>query len=289
MQRGAARGRAADPGTTRPTSSLRPSTTHAWPTWPSQCTSALAALAEHEPWGFKDPRTCLTAAYWLDLQPDLRFIVCVRHPLEVALSLKRRNQNSYSLGLALWERYYRSVLDLVPADRRIVTHYDTFFVDAPSARSSGSARSRGSTPLPRACGRTSATTPSGSASSTPAPAPGCAPSTRSCAGRPGAAVPIEPPVRRGPGPPPHPRRRRGPAARRAAPGRRSTGSRSARRSCAPSTWPRRTPCGPSAAPRRAAGRAHEQLASSCGRERASNGPSSRPSTGTGCATSRRSC
>jgi len=36
-----------------------------------RCTSALAALAEHEPWGFKDPRTCLTAAYWLDLQPDL--------------------------------------------------------------------------------------------------------------------------------------------------------------------------------------------------------------------------
>ena len=87
------------------------------------------ALREHEPWGFKDPRTCLTAAYWLDLEPDLRFIICLRHPLEVALSLKRRNQNSYSLGLALWERYYSTVLDLVPAERRIVTHYDTFFID----------------------------------------------------------------------------------------------------------------------------------------------------------------
>lgn len=92
-------------------------------------TSALRGLSEHERWGFKDPRTCLTAAYWLDLQPDLRFVICVRHPLEVALSLKRRNQNSYSLGLALWERYYTSVLATVPVDRRIVTHYDTFFVD----------------------------------------------------------------------------------------------------------------------------------------------------------------
>jgi len=91
--------------------------------------AALASLSEHEHWGFKDPRTCLTAAYWLDLQPDLRFVICVRHPLEVALSLKRRNQNSYSLGLRLWERYYATVLDLVPVDRRIVTHYDTFFVD----------------------------------------------------------------------------------------------------------------------------------------------------------------
>jgi sulfotransferase family protein len=91
--------------------------------------AAIAALAEHDHWGFKDPRTCLTAGYWLDLEPDLHFVVCVRHPLEVALSLKRRNQNSYSLGLALWERYYATVMELVPADRRIVTHYDTFFVD----------------------------------------------------------------------------------------------------------------------------------------------------------------
>jgi hypothetical protein len=92
-------------------------------------TAALAALREHERWGFKDPRTCLTAAYWMDLEPELRFVICVRHPIEVALSLKRRNQNSYSLGLALWERYYATVLDQVPSERRIVTHYDTFFVD----------------------------------------------------------------------------------------------------------------------------------------------------------------
>jgi Sulfotransferase family len=92
-------------------------------------TAALAALREHDQWGFKDPRTCLTAAYWLDLEPELRFVVCVRHPIDVALSLKRRNQSSYSLGIGLWERYYATVLDQVPAERRIVTHYDTFFID----------------------------------------------------------------------------------------------------------------------------------------------------------------
>ena len=43
--------------------------------------------------------------------------------------LRRRNQNSYSLGLSLWERYYATVLDQVPPERRIVSHYDTFFVD----------------------------------------------------------------------------------------------------------------------------------------------------------------
>jgi hypothetical protein len=91
--------------------------------------AALAGLREHDHWGFKDPRLCLTAAFWLDLQPDLRFIVCIRHPSEVALSLKRRNQTSYSLGLALWERYYATILELVPPERRIVTHYDSLFDD----------------------------------------------------------------------------------------------------------------------------------------------------------------
>ena len=91
--------------------------------------NALAGLRENEHWGFKDPRTCLTAAFWLDLQPDLRFVICVRNPLEVALSLKRRNQNSYSLGLSLWEQYYSAVLDAVPSDRRIITHYDSYFSD----------------------------------------------------------------------------------------------------------------------------------------------------------------
>jgi hypothetical protein len=92
-------------------------------------TAAIAALSEHDHWGFKDPRLCLTAAYWRDLVPDLRFVICVRHPLEVALSLKRRNQNSYSLGLALWERYYASALATIPAELRVVTHYDTYFSD----------------------------------------------------------------------------------------------------------------------------------------------------------------
>jgi hypothetical protein len=83
----------------------------------------IAELSRSEPWGWKDPRTSLTASFWLDLAPDLRFVICVRHPLEVALSLKRRNQISYSLGLGLWERYYASLLDAVPARQRLVTHY----------------------------------------------------------------------------------------------------------------------------------------------------------------------
>ena len=93
--------------------------------------------------------------------------MCLRHPLEVALSLKRRNQNSYSLGLALWERYYATVLAAVPADRRIVSHYDSFFVD-PDAELRGSASSPRSLPRRRTCVGTFVTTRSTSAWSMPA-------------------------------------------------------------------------------------------------------------------------
>jgi hypothetical protein len=90
----------------------------------------VAAMEDEGPWGWKDPRTCLTARFWLDLLPDLRFVVCIRHPLEVALSLKRRNQVSYSLGISLWQAYYEALLDAVPADRVLFTHYDAHFQDA---------------------------------------------------------------------------------------------------------------------------------------------------------------
>jgi hypothetical protein len=85
----------------------------------------LAPLIAADVWGWKDPRTSLTARFWLDLVSDLRVVVCVRHPLEVALSLRRRNRSSYAHGLALWHSYYTTLLDAVPEDRRIVTHYDT--------------------------------------------------------------------------------------------------------------------------------------------------------------------
>jgi len=61
--------------------------------------------------------------------PELRVIICVRNPLEVAVSLRRRNGMSYVHALGLWRGYYAAVLDAVPADRRIVTHYDAHLAD----------------------------------------------------------------------------------------------------------------------------------------------------------------
>ena len=41
----------------------------------------------HDNWGWKLPKATVTIAFWRRLVPDLRFIICVRNPLDFAQSL----------------------------------------------------------------------------------------------------------------------------------------------------------------------------------------------------------
>lgn len=92
---------------------------------------ALAATRS-EPWGWKDPRTSLTAPFWSARLPGLRFVICVRNPFEVADSLRARGFTSERYGLRLWETYHRALDEGVPSGQAIVTHYDSYFADAPA-------------------------------------------------------------------------------------------------------------------------------------------------------------
>jgi len=87
----------------------------------------IRAFDEHEPWGWKDPRNSLTIAFWRGLLPSLKVIICLRNPLEVAQSLTRRGYSSIAFGLELWSTYNRRLLSAVRAERRLITHYDSYF------------------------------------------------------------------------------------------------------------------------------------------------------------------
>ncbi len=78
-------------------------------------------------WGWKDPRNCLTLPFWRGLLPDLKTIIIVRNPLEVAYSMHKRNGTSYALGLRLWEIYNQRLLDSTRPSERIITDYRAFF------------------------------------------------------------------------------------------------------------------------------------------------------------------
>lgn len=99
----------------------------------------LAQFAESEIWGWKDPRNSLTLPFWRPLVGRLHVVVCVRNPLEVALSLRRRNGSTIAFGLALWSAYNEALMRTTVAEERIVTHYARYLADpvAESARVGG--------------------------------------------------------------------------------------------------------------------------------------------------------
>jgi hypothetical protein len=81
----------------------------------------------HDPWGWKDPRNCLTLPFWQSLLDPLPVIIVVRNPLEVAKSLRERNGFSLALGLTLWKVYNRQLCTATGPSMRIVTHYEAYF------------------------------------------------------------------------------------------------------------------------------------------------------------------
>jgi GT2 family glycosyltransferase len=80
-----------------------------------------------EPWAWKDPRNSLTIDLWAEVVPDLSVVVCLRNPLDVAISLRRRAMFSYPNSLELWETYYRRLLEATAHGNRIVTDYESYF------------------------------------------------------------------------------------------------------------------------------------------------------------------
>jgi GT2 family glycosyltransferase len=85
-------------------------------------------------WGWKDPRTSLLLQFWQDRLVSqgtgMKLIVVLRHPLEVAHSLKARNGFSIRHGLHLWTEYNRALLAHLPAVPHLVTHYDLFLTES---------------------------------------------------------------------------------------------------------------------------------------------------------------
>lgn len=91
----------------------------------------LATFAGRKLWGWKDPRNSLTLPFWRGLvNDDLRIVVCLRHPLEVAASLAQRNGHTRALAFRLWSSYNRAIVENSTPGERLVTHYSSYFPDA---------------------------------------------------------------------------------------------------------------------------------------------------------------
>src|SRR5574341_317454 len=94
-----------------------------------KCIQRMAA--HHEHWGWKDPRNSLTLPFWRQLIPDLKVLICLRDPYEVARSLARRGLSSEMFSMHLWQSYYERLLEAAPSRDLLVIHYDAFLYDGP--------------------------------------------------------------------------------------------------------------------------------------------------------------
>lgn len=77
-----------------------------------------------ELWGWKDPRTCLTLSFWQNLLPQLRYVICVRNPLDVARSLERRDAIPLEKGVRLWLIHMTSALQHTTSYPRLLIFYE---------------------------------------------------------------------------------------------------------------------------------------------------------------------
>lgn len=82
-------------------------------------------FADAEVWGWKDPRNCLTLPFWQQLLPPMRYVICLRHPIDVARSLERRNDFSYDQGIYLWLAYLKSALEYTADPPRYLVFFET--------------------------------------------------------------------------------------------------------------------------------------------------------------------
>lgn len=86
----------------------------------SRVIQTLGAL----PWLLKDPRLSLTWP-WLGIEElPVVAIVALRHPLQVARSLARRNGFPIDLGLAIWEAYYVRLSRALAGRQQLIVDYD---------------------------------------------------------------------------------------------------------------------------------------------------------------------
>ena len=91
---------------------------------------AMRSMVTGGPWGWKDPRASILIPFWKQLIPDLRLVVVVRHPLEVSRSLQKRVSGSHHMAMNLWLSYSRHLLEDMAPGERLMTHYDSYFINA---------------------------------------------------------------------------------------------------------------------------------------------------------------
>jgi len=89
----------------------------------------VASLDAHGHWALKEPRLCVLAPIFQSALTRPLAVIALRHPLEIARSLRRRNGFPMRAGLALWEAYMTAALRHSKSLDRVFIDYDELVTD----------------------------------------------------------------------------------------------------------------------------------------------------------------
>ena len=89
---------------------------------------AKKLLENHGLWGFKDPRTCRLLSFWQDVfnivKCEVNYIIALRNPISVALSLATRNNIPFEKSYLLWQQHLLPAISQTAGFHRLVVDYD---------------------------------------------------------------------------------------------------------------------------------------------------------------------
>jgi hypothetical protein len=80
-------------------------------------------------WGWKDPRSSIVLPFWQRLLPPMLYVICIRNPVSVALSLERRDGFSFHKSVDLWMTYVTSALKHTTGKPRLMIFYEDVMDD----------------------------------------------------------------------------------------------------------------------------------------------------------------
>ncbi len=121
------------------------------PAWQPKVKALLGRLerqAGGKPVMVKDPRVCVLLPAWLPhLQGRFSLVVVDRNPLEVALSVRKRDGRPLYVALALWQLYCAELLDGLAGQRVWFARYEDL-VQAPARQAAALLEALGGAPGP---------------------------------------------------------------------------------------------------------------------------------------------
>jgi hypothetical protein len=88
-------------------------------------------FAASSQWAWKDPRACITLPFWQRLASGLRYVICLRSPVDIAHSLQAREGEERTLEHYLldWRRHTASALAYTADRPRTIVQYERFLHD----------------------------------------------------------------------------------------------------------------------------------------------------------------